>query len=66
MELKTEEECIECGHTPLKKIGDIKQTRLFLCPQCFTEKVIYIPEKACKHEKYDVKNNCLICGKPKN
>jgi len=65
MELKTEEECVECGHAPLKKIGDIKQTRLFLCPQCFTEKVTYIPEEECKHE-YDNKNICLRCGESKN
>ncbi len=64
MEQKTEG-CEECGHSPLKKIGDIKQTRLFLCPQCFTEKVIYIREKSCTHE-FDTKNICLICGKSKN
>ena len=67
MELKTEEEeCGECGHKPLKKVGDIKQTRLFLCPQCFTEKITYLPKKECIHEEYDTKNNCLSCGEPKN
>ena len=65
MELETVE-CTECGHKPLKLVGDIKQTRLFLCPQCFTEKVTYIPDKACTHEEYDNKNNCIHCGKSKN
>ncbi len=60
------EVCVECGHTPLKKIGDIKQTRLFLCPECFHEKVIYVRDKECSHEEYDTKNNCLHCGKSKN
>ena len=65
MGLKTEE-CAECGHHPLKKVGDIKQTRLFLCPECYTEKIIYIPKKECEHEEYDNKNNCVHCGEPKN
>lgn len=54
--------CDECDGS-MVKIGDHKNTRLFMCNSCFAEKVKYVGSKSCKHE-YDEKsgNKCVQCG----
>ena len=58
--------CDECGYEPLKKTVDIKNTRLFICPECFKEQTQFINVNFCKHE-YDDKsrNKCIHCAKEK-
>jgi len=56
--------CDTCG-AKMKKVGDIKNTRQFICPECFSEKVEYIAGKPCEHEYDDKnKNRCIHCGEP--
>lgn len=54
--------CDECNDV-MVKIGEHKNTRLFMCNNCFAEKVKYVENKPCKHE-YDDKsgNKCTQCG----
>lgn len=58
--------CNECGFEPLKKTIDIGDTRLFICPECFTEHSKFIGNKVCDHE-YDEKSKdvCIHCAKLK-
>jgi hypothetical protein len=59
------ENCTVCGHSKMKKIGDIKNTRLFICPECFAEQSQFIGKVVCEHE-YDDRNSnkCIHCGEP--
>lgn len=56
-------ECDECGYE-VEFVGDVKNTRSYKCPECFTEKVEFIIKDICKHE-YDDRNynKCIHCGK---
>ncbi len=56
--------CDDCG-APMKKVGDIQNTRQFICVECFAEKVQFIKEKPCEHD-YDDRNynKCIHCGEP--
>ncbi|KKM94764.1 hypothetical protein LCGC14_1195010 [marine sediment metagenome] len=55
--------CTECGCEKIEKVVDTKNTRLFICPECFTERAEYIKGKPCEHE-YDDRNGnrCVHCG----
>lgn len=54
--------CEECGALMIE-VGGIKNTKQFICEQCFTEKVQYVANEPCEHE-YDDKNGnkCIHCG----
>lgn len=54
------ETCSECG-APMHLVGDIKNTRLLMCTECFAEKHQFISDKKCNHEFND-KNECAHCG----
>jgi len=53
--------CAECG-AELKKSVDSFSTRLYICDECFTERVEFI-NADCEHE-YSDKNGkkCIHCG----
>ena len=56
--------CKECG-APLSKPMEEGSTRMYKCPECFTERVQYIEEIPCKHEYVDKNGNkCIHCGEP--
>lgn len=56
--------CGDCGEQKMKRIGDINQTRLYVCLECFSERHEFIGIDNCDHE-YDDKsgNKCIHCGK---
>jgi predicted ATP-dependent serine protease len=58
--------CEECGEDNLQLMGDIKNTRIWKCLECFSEKNVFIKTDICIHE-YDEKSkdNCIQCGEPK-
>ena len=58
------EYCEECGFEGIEFIGDVKNTRTFKCPECFSEKLKFINNITCEHEYSDRNNNkCIHCGK---
>jgi len=60
-----EEYCDECD-SPMKRALDIKNTRLFVCPECFSQKASYVIGKICSHEYAEKnKDRCIHCGKQK-
>lgn len=56
------EECEECGFEGLEFIGDVKNTRTFKCPECFTEKLVFIKNSVCEHEYDRNLDKCIHCG----
>ena len=55
--------CTECGGN-MTKLGDHKNTRLYMCSECFEEQDEFIANK-CKHEYHDKNGNkCTQCGEP--
>jgi hypothetical protein len=55
-----DEYCEECG-AKMKDLGDINQTKILLCSECFSEKTIFVSEE-CEHE-YSSRDECMYCGK---
>lgn len=57
------EYCKNCGCN-LKELGKFKNTRKFVCVECYAETAIFIANKECKHE-YDERSKdiCIQCGK---
>ena len=55
--------CKECGSL-LKEGFKQRNTRLYVCEVCFTEKAEFVIEK-CDHEYADKNGNkCIHCGEP--
>ena len=54
--------CKKCG-APLGKPFIKDNTKLYVCEECFTEKVVFNMNEPCKHE-YDKKSGskCIHCG----
>jgi len=60
------EYCIECGGTNFRKIGEVKQTRMFMCLECWTGNIEYVRMKNCVHKYTEKnKNKCIHCGESK-
>lgn len=60
-----DEYCDECGYRGVEECKTIKNTKIYICPECFFEKAEYIANKPCKHEYNDRNGNkCTLCGEP--
>lgn len=54
----------KCGGR-LKKIGEIGNTRKYVCAECYEENIKYIEIDECEHG-YNSKHICIHCGKLDN
>ena len=53
--------CEECGSWTLKLIGTIKNTKVFVCINCYSEKSVFMGHDDCEHE-YTARDECMHCG----
>ncbi len=56
--------CEECGSFKLELVGTIKNTKVFVCTKCYSEKSVFMGHDVCEHE-YNEREECMHCGDKK-